>query len=166
MRIAYVGGDFFANCAAALIDQGHTISHIFDSGQSAFAVPVTIDDVARRCGVSPSREAMSSSDVAQLAGEVDVLVCAGYPHRIPIRESDALRAINVHPSPLPFGRGPAPFQRTILDGLSETAISIHQMVERFDFGPILLQVPVPVEDRDTTASLAFRCRAAAPGVLV
>jgi methionyl-tRNA formyltransferase len=166
MRIAYVGSDFFANRAQVLLDRGHTISHIFTSPSSAIPTQLSMGDIANRCGIRPVFEPVSAADIARLSGEVDLLICAGYAHRIPIGKGGALRAINLHPSPLPIGRGPSPFQHAILKGLKETAVSIHEMVERFDAGPILLQRSVPIGERETAASLAIRCRAAAPAAML
>lgn len=52
-------------------------------------------------------------------------------------------ALNVHPSLLPALRGPAPIQGTIL-GLSEPGVTVIQMDEKMDHGPILAQEPVEI----------------------
>ena len=39
------------------------------------------------------------------------------------------RRLNVHPSLLPAYRGPAPIQRTIMDGQKETGVCIIEMTE-------------------------------------
>jgi len=48
-------------------------------------------------------------------------------------------AINVHPSLLPKYRGAAPIQTAILNGQTETAITLMKVDQGLDTGPILLQ---------------------------
>ncbi len=47
--------------------------------------------------------------------------------------------INVHPSLLPYWRGPTPIQNTILNGDEKTGVSLYLMDEKIDHGPILTQ---------------------------
>jgi len=61
--------------------------------------------------------------------------------------------INVHASLLPKYRGAAPVQWAILNGEVETGVTIMQMEEKLDTGPILLQQKVPIEDSDTSGTL-------------
>lgn len=60
--------------------------------------------------------------------------------------------VNVHPSLLPRHRGAAPLQHTLLDGDTETGVTVQTLDRaRFDAGTILLQttppMPVPREGR-------------------
>jgi len=64
--------------------------------------------------------------------------------------------INVHPSLLPRWRGATPIQRAILNGDKETGISIMQMDEGYDTGPVLLQKKCLIEESDTTKTLHDR----------
>jgi methionyl-tRNA formyltransferase len=47
--------------------------------------------------------------------------------------------INIHPSLLPLFRGPAPLQNTILNNTKDTGVTIIQMDEQMDHGPIVAQ---------------------------
>ena len=70
--------------------------------------------------------------------EADLFVVAAYGKIIPkaIIEKPRLGALNIHPSLLPRWRGPAPIQFTILAGDIETGVTIIQMDELMDHGPI------------------------------
>lgn len=57
-----------------------------------------------------------------------------------------LPPINVHPSLLPKYRGAAPMERTLMAGEKETGVTIMEMTEALDAGPILLQQKVAMED--------------------
>jgi methionyl-tRNA formyltransferase len=64
--------------------------------------------------------------------------------------------INVHASLLPRHRGAAPIQHAILTGDRETGISIMQMEEGLDSGPVLHQVLTPIGADETAGALAAR----------
>jgi methionyl-tRNA formyltransferase len=62
--------------------------------------------------------------------------------------------INVHASLLPRGRGAAPIQAAILNGDSETGVTIMQMDKGVDTGALINQRTVKIEDDDTADSLS------------
>lgn len=61
--------------------------------------------------------------------------------------------INVHPSLLPKYRGPSPIEASILAGDTEAGISIMQLSESMDAGPIYHQMPVTLTGQETQATL-------------
>lgn len=61
--------------------------------------------------------------------------------------------INVHASLLPKLRGGAPIHRAIIDGFSETGITIMHMAPSLDTGDIITQKAIKIEDTDTASSL-------------
>ncbi|MFF7066132.1 bifunctional UDP-4-amino-4-deoxy-L-arabinose formyltransferase/UDP-glucuronic acid oxidase ArnA [Pseudomonas sp. NPDC008258] len=74
-------------------------------------------------------------------------------------------AYNLHGSLLPRYRGRAPANWVLVNGESETGVTLHRMVERPDAGPILAQCPVPIEPADTALSLHHKLKAAAVNLL-
>jgi len=80
------------------------------------------------------------------AAEPDLVVCMGFPWRIP---PDALAVprlgwLNGHPSLLPRHRGPLPVAWAIREGDEEIGITFHLMDAELDTGPILAQRSYPV----------------------
>ena len=71
--------------------------------------------------------------------EPDVIVVAAYGRILPpaLLEAAPLGCLNIHPSLLPAYRGPAPIQWTLLNGETESGVTIMQMDEGMDTGPIL-----------------------------
>ena len=63
---------------------------------------------------------------------------------------------NLHYSLLPALRGAAPVQHALLQGFSETGVTLFQIDEGLDTGPILSQVPALVEPNEDAASLLSR----------
>jgi methionyl-tRNA formyltransferase len=88
----------------------------------------------------------------------DLSIVAAYGHILPQALLDVPRAgsVNVHASLLPALRGAAPIQRAILEGLTETGITIMQMDAGMDSGPILHQVATPVAEDETGGELTER----------
>ncbi|MBV8527391.1 MAG: hypothetical protein JOZ75_03660 [Candidatus Dormibacteraeota bacterium] len=68
--------------------------------------------------------------------------------------------LNIHPSYLPQYRGPEPVYWAIADGATETGITMHRAVPKFDAGPIVAQTHVPIEADDNAATLTKRLAAA------
>lgn len=71
----------------------------------------------------------------------DIFVVTAYGKMIPkeILEIPKYGALNLHPSLLPRWRGPSPIQFTILNGDTQTGVSIIKMDERMDRGPIVAE---------------------------
>jgi methionyl-tRNA formyltransferase len=65
-------------------------------------------------------------------------------------------SINLHPSLLPKLRGPAPIHWAIIRGENQTGITVYQMDERMDSGPIILQEAVAISEEDDAGSLSFK----------
>ncbi len=88
----------------------------------------------------------------------DLLVVVAYGKILPgaLLQVPRLGAINVHGSLLPKYRGAAPIQWAVIDGETETGITIMQMDEGMDTGDILLRVQVPIGPQETAGELFER----------
>ncbi|MCA1839496.1 MAG: methionyl-tRNA formyltransferase [Actinobacteria bacterium] len=64
--------------------------------------------------------------------------------------------LNVHFSVLPHLRGAAPVQWALIEGFSITGVTVMQMDEGLDTGPIISQVEEPIEPHDTAGTLLDR----------
>src|SRR5205814_10732075 len=62
--------------------------------------------------------------------------------------------INLHPSLLPELRGAAPVEWAILNGLTQTGVTIMEMDAGLDSGPILLQIPHDIDPEVTGGELS------------
>ena len=74
-------------------------------------------------------------------------------------------AYNLHGSLLPRYRGRAPVNWVLVNGETETGVTLHRMVQRPDAGPILAQQRVPIADEDTAYTLHAKLREAARTLL-
>ncbi|MFB6226684.1 MAG: methionyl-tRNA formyltransferase [Candidatus Paceibacteria bacterium] len=86
----------------------------------------------------------------ELQGDIDLGVAAQYGEIIPksILNTPKHGILNVHTSLLPKYRGPAPIQTALLEGETETGITIMKMDAGLDTGPILLQKVQEIEPTD------------------
>lgn len=85
----------------------------------------------------------------------DVAVVAAYGKLLP---SAALEipphgCLNIHPSLLPRYRGPSPVVTAILDGISETGVTLMLLDEGMDTGPIVAQQKYGLSGTETALSL-------------
>ncbi len=87
-----------------------------------------------------------------------LFIVASYGIIIPpeILEIPSKGTLDVRPSLLPQHRGPSPIQAAILEGDSETGVTIILMDEEIDHGPILSQKTVPIAPDETTPTLTAK----------
>jgi methionyl-tRNA formyltransferase len=90
---------------------------------------------------------------------VDVLLSVSAPE---IFRRDALAAaphvVNVHSGKLPEYRGMMPTFWALADGAESVTVTVHEMVERLDAGPILGELTVPVEARESAFDVAAKAK--------
>ncbi len=76
-----------------------------------------------------------------------------------------LCALNLHGSLLPKYRGRAPVNWVLVQGETETGVTLHVMEEKPDAGDIVGQVPVPIAFEDTARTLFGKMEEAAARLL-
>jgi len=90
--------------------------------------------------------------------KADIGVVASYNKKFP-KELLSLTKdgfINLHPSKLPYYRGSNPYSHVIINGETESAITLHFMDEGFDTGDIISQYRFSLSENETMGSLFFR----------
>ena len=87
--------------------------------------------------------------------DADVAVVVAYGKILPasLLEIPRLGFVNVHFSLLPRYRGAAPVQRAVMDGVSETGVSIMVLTEGMDEGPVLATEVVAVGEDQTAGEV-------------
>jgi len=71
-----------------------------------------------------------------------------------VTETPKIGIINIHASLLPKYRGPSPINYAILEGEFHTGITIMEIVEKMDAGPIIAQQNLRIDPKDTTLTLS------------
>lgn len=88
----------------------------------------------------------------------DVAVVCSFNYKIPkaLLESTEDGFINVHPSLLPKYRGANPYTAAIVNGETETGVTLHFMDESFDTGDIVAQRKIDLSAFETMGTLFNR----------
>ncbi|MGD9615690.1 MAG: methionyl-tRNA formyltransferase [Alphaproteobacteria bacterium] len=168
--------DFAATILPALIDAGHRIRAVYTqpprpAGRGHRPHPSPVQKLAERhrlpvrCPAS-LRDPAAQAEFAAIPADAAVVVAYGLLLPLPILKAPRLGCLNVHASLLPRWRGAAPIQRAILAGDAETGITIMQMDEGLDTGPILLRQAIPIEEKETAGQLSERLAALGARLIV
>ena len=99
--------------------------------------------------------------------EADLIIVVAYGKILPpsILGIPRLGCVNVHASLLPELRGAAPIQWAVARGTRETGVTLMQMDEGLDTGPILLQRKTAVGEKETAETLGKRLSTMAAAIL-
>ena len=105
--------------------------------------------------MQPERLAQSVELQQIIELQTDLIITAAYGQFLPpeLLAAPRLAAVNVHGSLLPKNRGGAPIQRAIMNGDTQTGITLMYMAAQMDAGDIISQQAVPIEATDTAGSL-------------
>jgi methionyl-tRNA formyltransferase len=100
---------------------------------------------------------------AMAALQPDLLFSCYYRHMLkqPVLDLPRLGALNLHGSLLPRYRGRVPVNWVLINGETETGVTLHYMVAKADQGDIVAQERVPITSEDTAVTLFARMTAAA-----
>ena len=168
LKIIFAGTpDFAVTALKALLETGqHEICAVYTQpdrpagrGRKLKASPVKV--VALEHNI-PVYQPVSLKDPEQqqqlrsLQADLMIVVAYGLLLPLPILDAPRLGCINIHASLLPRWRGAAPIQRAILAGDRETGVTIMQMEEGLDTGPVLYRLTTPIHNRDTAQTLHVR----------
>jgi methionyl-tRNA formyltransferase len=123
--------------------------------------PPPVKQVALEEGIPVFQPERPKGDefIAQISAlEPDLSVIVAYGHILSqqIIDLPRLGTINIHASLLPKLRGAGPIQASILQGDTETGVTIMRMVKALDAGPSILQVRTPIPDDETYGELQLR----------
>lgn len=92
----------------------------------------------------------------ELAPDLSVVVAYGRILPKVVIDLPSLGTLNIHGSVLPALRGAAPLQAALLQGMTETGITIMQMVPELDAGPMLHTLRTPIDPDETYGDLHDR----------
>ncbi len=170
LRLAFMGSpDFAVPVLQALAAAGHEIACVYSqpprpAGRGHKARPCPVQAYAESRGWpvrNPASLKPEAEQTAFAALNLDVAVVVAYGLILPkaVLEAPRLGCLNVHASLLPRWRGAAPIQRAIEAGDRESGVTIMQMDEGLDTGPLLLREALPIT-AETTAQLLHDALAA------
>ena len=149
--------EFAVPSLEALADAGHEIVAVYSqpprpAGRGKGERRTAVHDSAEALGleVRTPRSLRSDEEQAGFAAlQADVAIVAAYGLILPrpILDAPRMGCVNVHASLLPRWRGAAPIQRAIMAGDAVTGITIMQMEEGLDTGPMLLKRETSIDGK-------------------
>jgi methionyl-tRNA formyltransferase len=160
--IVFFGTETFSLVALqALIDAGYPVAAVVTKpdaakGRGRALTPPPVKVLALKHGITvwqPQKLHEISEEIQSLNGPVGVLV--SYGKIIPQSIIDLFNPgiINIHPSLLPRYRGPSPIETALLNGDTQTGVSIMMLTAAMDAGPVYQQETVALDGTETAEDI-------------
>lgn len=167
MKILFMGTPEFAvPSLEALISAGHTICGVFTQpdrpkNRGMKMLPPPVKELAITYDIpvfQPERlkESRAFEQISGLAPELIVVAAYGQILPLEILELPKYGCINVHSSLLPKYRGAAPINWAIVNGETETGVTIMYMAKALDAGDIISQSKTPIAENESAQQLHDR----------
>src|ERR1700757_784747 len=164
MRIVFMGSpDFPVPSLEALVKAGHDVVAAYaqpprPAGRGKADRKTSVHERAETLGIEVRTPRTLRDEKEQerfRALDADLAVVAAYGLILPkpILEAPRLGCINVHASLLPRWRGAAPINRAVMAGDAESGVTIMQMAEGLDTGPMAMSEHVPITVDATAGDL-------------
>ena len=164
LRIAFMGTpEFSVPTLQSLISFGHDIRAVYTqpprpAGRGKKNKVSPVHSLAELNGLTVKTPHSLKTDEEQEYFEklgLDAAIVVAYGLILPktFLEVPRLGCINIHASLLPRWRGAAPIQRAIMAGDTKTGVTIMQMDEQLDTGPIFTTSEVEITDQTTSETL-------------
>lgn len=176
MKIMFMGTpEISATALSRLIADGHEIIAVVTRedkprGRKMIMTPTPVKQLALEKGIpvyTPAslRTEEFSSLLSEISPELIVVVAYGKILPASVISFPKYGCINLHVSLLPKYRGAAPMQRAIMEGESETGVTIMYMDEGLDTGDIITSVSFPIGPLDDFEAIHDRSAEIGSGLL-
>jgi methionyl-tRNA formyltransferase len=171
MRLAFMGTPVFAvPTLSTLMGSRHDIVFVITQpdkpkGRGMHLQGPPVKDLAQKVGLKiyQPQALKNNTEIHDLftASKLDAVIVVAYGKMIPTDMLIIPRIgfLNIHASLLPDLRGSSPINRAIMSGYTATGISIMQIDEGMDSGPVYLQASIPISDTDDAENLSLRLSA-------
>jgi methionyl-tRNA formyltransferase len=163
MSIVYMGtSDFAVPPLAALCDAGYDVALVVtkpdkprDRGKKLQSCPVKLEAERRGLCVAAPQTLKDNEEFIVRIRELDpeLIVVAAYGKILPPRLLDIPRrgCVNIHGSLLPLYRGAAPIHRAVIEGRTETGVTLMYMAQGMDTGDMIAKAVTDIGQK--TASM-------------
>lgn len=156
-KIIFFGTEeFSATSLLALLNAGFDIAAVVTKpdtakGRSKELVPSPVKVAAQNANITvwqPEKVADIAENIQKFDNPAGILVSYGKLIPNEILKLFKPGIINLHPSLLPKYRGPSPIESAIINGDSETGVSIMQLTREMDAGPVYSQIKLPLNGNE------------------
>jgi methionyl-tRNA formyltransferase len=158
--------EFSVPALEALLRSSHRVVAVYTQpdrpagrGQHVAMSAIKTCALAHRLTIEQPATLRDANVVERVAGwSADLMVVVAYGLLLPpaVLQTPRLGCVNIHASLLPRWRGAAPIQRAVLAGDAQTGVTIMQMDEGLDTGPMLAERTTAIGARETASQLHDR----------
>ncbi len=174
MRLVYFGSSDFGLPTLQRLVVEHDVRLIVTqpdrpAGRRRRLLPTPIAAFGERCGIELLKPENSNlaAVVAQIRQlEAEALVVIAYGQKLGSVLLHDTFAINLHGSLLPKYRGAAPINWAVINGETETGISVISMTQRMDAGAILAERATAIDPMETAGELEHRLSELGPDLVL
>ena len=178
MKIVFAGTPVFAaaHLAKILDNGGYDVIGVYTqpdrpSGRGKQELPSAVKSLSLKSNLLVHQPlSLNTAEEVKIFKNLkpDVMVVVAYGMILPksILQSPLHGCINVHTSLLPRWRGAAPIQRAVQNGDTESGVSVIQMDEGLDTGPILGSKKLSLSKRETAQTLRDQMLLIGPTLLL
>lgn len=163
LRIAYFGSpDFSAQVLEELLTDpefSETVTKVFTqkdkpTGRSMQLTKTPVKITAEKHNVLVVDTKPTIKDLE----DTDLALLFAYGDMIPtdLLNSPKYGFWNIHPSLLPLFRGPSPVATALINGLTETGVTLMKMDSKLDHGPIIAQKKIRINENESREELTAR----------
>ncbi|HEY3803635.1 MAG TPA: methionyl-tRNA formyltransferase [Kofleriaceae bacterium] len=166
MRVVFMGSPEFAVPTLRALAEKHEVALVVSqpdkpAGRGGQLTAPAVKAAAQQLGLpvfQPASAKNGELERALKASDAEIAIVVAYGKILPRAVLDALPrgCLNVHGSLLPKYRGAAPVQWAVIDGEPRTGVSIMQLDEGMDTGPVLLEREVEIGLEETSGELLVR----------
>ncbi len=162
IRVIFMGTPAIAKTVLkGLVEDGYNVVLVVTNpdkitGRKAILTPSEVKEYALEKGIEVFQPISIKTDYQKIvSANADVLVTCAYGQIVPLEVLNAPKkgCINVHGSLLPHLRGASPIQSALFEGLTETGVTIMEMVSKMDAGKMYKKEIVKIEETDNYTSL-------------
>jgi len=177
VRTVFMGSpDFAVPFLSGLVDHAFNVVGVVTQpdrpkGRGQMVAPSPVKEWARKKGlpvVSPASLRTPEGRSFLYEWFPDLIVVVAYGKILPeeVLAVPKWGCINVHASLLPKLRGASPIVWAIRNGETMSGLSLMLLDRGMDTGPVLEQLPIPLDPRETVPSLTRKMTDSGPGFLV
>ncbi|MFM7261560.1 MAG: methionyl-tRNA formyltransferase, partial [bacterium] len=173
MRIVFFGSGAFGVPTLEALVARHEVALVVSqpdrpAGRGKVMTPTPIAARAVELGlrvVKPEdvNEPAMRDEIRALGAEAWVVIAFG--QKLSRELLDGVFAINLHGSLLPAYRGAAPIQRAVMDGCTESGVSVISLAERMDAGLVYATARRPIEPHATSDEVHDQLSLLGPAVI-
>ncbi|MEM1212358.1 MAG: methionyl-tRNA formyltransferase [Planctomycetota bacterium] len=175
MRLMFFGSGSFGLPSLEALCAEHEVAAVVTqpprpAGRKRRLTPTPIAEWAGSHGlpVWPIEDVNAPDQVARLAAvgaKASVVIAFGQKLSPEVVETGGGLMVNLHGSLLPAYRGAAPIQRAMMDGCTETGVSVIALADRMDAGVVYGMSSLTIDPLETAGELHDRMAQLGPAVI-